>query len=161
MAQISQNRPVLFRLRSYDAISESLHFPFTLYRHQCSWPLGNLDRIMFSPSVAKANFLNLGAGLNEAVAGGAEWLHFFARDGRMMPKISFGAPVVPACREAVFDVKLGCIELEARVDDFINVGADVLSPSSDTSTGCGHQQDRRCWCRLWCCFKPCYKCEFC
>jgi pentose-5-phosphate-3-epimerase len=94
-------------------------------------PLGTSDRIIVSPSVAKADFLNLGADLQAAVDGGAEWLHFSVQDGRMVPKISFGAPVVASCRKAfpntIFDVKLGCIEPEARVDDFIKAGADILS----------------------------------
>jgi ribulose-phosphate 3-epimerase len=32
--------------------------------------------IIISPSVAKANMLNLGSDLQAAVDGGAEWLHF-------------------------------------------------------------------------------------
>jgi ribulose-phosphate 3-epimerase len=93
--------------------------------------LGAPNRIIVSPSVAKANFLNLGADLASAIDGGAEWLHFSVQDGRMVPKISFGAPVVAACRDAfpntVFDVKLGCIEPEARVNDFVKAGADIIS----------------------------------
>lgn len=94
-------------------------------------PLGKPDRIIVSPSVAKADFLNLGADLASAVEGGAEWLHFSVQDGRMVPKISFGAPLVAACRSSfpntVFDVKLGCIEPELRLNDFIKAGADVIS----------------------------------
>lgn len=94
-------------------------------------PLGSPDRIIVSPSVAKANFLTLGQDLDAAISGGAEWLHFSVQDGRMVPKISFGAPVVAACRDAfpdtVFDVKLGCIEPEHRVDEFVKAGADVIS----------------------------------
>ena len=94
-------------------------------------PLGPPNRIIVSPSVAKADFLHLGKDLEAAVQGGAEWLHFSVQDGRMVPKISFGAPVVASCREAfpdtIFDVKLGCIEPEHRVDDFVKAGADVLS----------------------------------
>ena len=94
-------------------------------------PLGPPNRIIVSPSVAKANFLALGEDLRAAVDGGADWLHFSVQDGRMVPKISFGAPIVAACRDAfpntVFDVKLGCIEPEARVADFIKAGADILS----------------------------------
>ena len=33
-------------------------------------------RVIISPSVAKADFMNLGADLRAAVDGGAEWLHF-------------------------------------------------------------------------------------
>lgn len=104
---------------------------FSLTKSLALVPLGTPDRIIVSPSVAKANFLNLGADLDAAVKGGAEWLHFSVQDGRMVPKISFGAPVVAACRAAfpntVFDVKLSCIEPEARVNDFIKAGADILS----------------------------------
>jgi hypothetical protein len=94
-------------------------------------PLGSPDRVIVSPSVAKANFLTLGEDLQAAVSGGAEWLHFSVQDGRMVPKISFGAPVIVACRDAfpdtVFDVKLGCIEPEHRVDDVAKAGADIIS----------------------------------
>jgi len=106
-----------------------LVFPF--FQTLALLPLGTPDRIIVSPSVAKANFLTLGADLEAVVQGGAEWLHFSVQDGRMVPKISFGAPVVAACRESfpdtVFDVKLGCIEPEARVYDFVKAGADILS----------------------------------
>ena len=34
------------------------------------------ERILISPSVAKADFLNLGADLRAAIDGGADWLHF-------------------------------------------------------------------------------------
>jgi len=87
--------------------------------------------VVISPSVAKADLLNLKHDLDAAVNGGAEWLHFSVQDGRMVPKISFGAPLVAACRKefptTIFDVKLGCIEPEHRVDDFIRAGADIIS----------------------------------
>jgi ribulose-phosphate 3-epimerase len=81
-----------------------------------------------------SKYFNLGHDLESAVAGAAEWLHFSVQDGRMVPKISFGAPIVDAWRayflpysNTVFDVKLGCIEPEARMDDFIKAGADIFS----------------------------------
>jgi ribulose-phosphate 3-epimerase len=103
--------------------------------------LGSSEKIIVSPSVAKADFLNLGRDLSEAVAGGAEWLHFSVQDGRMVPKISFGAPVVAACRDAfpdtVFDVKLGCIEPEHRISDFVKAGADILSVHPESTLQLG------------------------
>ena len=49
----------------------------------------------------------------------------------MVPKISFGAPVIAVCRqefpETVFDVKLGVVEPERRIADFIKAGADIIS----------------------------------
>lgn len=104
-------------------------------------PLGPPNRVIVSPSVAKANFLRLGEDLDAAVSGGAEWLHFSVQDGRMVPKISFGAPVVASCRDAfpntVFDVKLGCIEPEHRVPDFVKVGADILSVHPESTVQLG------------------------
>jgi ribulose-phosphate 3-epimerase len=104
-------------------------------------PLGTSQRIIIAPSVAKANFLNLGSDLSAAVDGGAEWLHFSIQDGRMIPKISFGAPLVAACREAfpnsVFDVKLGCIEPEARLNDFLKAGADIISVHPESTLQLG------------------------
>lgn len=103
--------------------------------------LGSSRNIIVSPSVAKANFLELGKDLGEAVEGGAEWLHFSIQDGRMIPKISFGAPVVAACREqfpqTVFDVKLGCIEPEHRITDFVKAGADILSVHPESTVQLG------------------------
>jgi len=60
----------------------------------------------------------------------------------MVPKISFGAPLVEACRKAfpdnvVFDVKLGCVEPEHRVDDFIKAGADILSVHPESTLQLG------------------------
>ena len=103
--------------------------------------LGSPSNIIISPSVAKANILDLGTDLSEAVNGGAEWLHFSIQDGRMVPKISFGAPLVAACRDAfpdtVFDVKLGCIEPEHRVADFVKAGADILSVHPESTVQLG------------------------
>lgn len=98
-------------------------------------------KVIISPSVAKANLLDLGTDLDAAVNGGAEWLHFSVQDGRMVPKISFGAPVVAACRKAfpntVFDVKLGCIEPERRIDDFVKAGSDILSVHPESTVQLG------------------------
>lgn len=108
-----------------------------------SLPLGpvNLARPIISPSVAKADFLRLGSELGAAVAGGAEWLHFSIQDGRMVPKISFGASIVSACRQefpdTIFDVKLGVIEPERRIADFVKAGADIISVHPESTVQLG------------------------
>ncbi|KAG8465982.1 hypothetical protein KFE25_005552 [Diacronema lutheri] len=88
-------------------------------------------RVVISPSVAKADMLNLGRECRDVVEAGAEWLHFSVQDGRMVPKISFGSPVVSALRaelpETIFDVKLGVVDPERRIDEFAKAGADILS----------------------------------
>lgn len=95
--------------------------------------------IIASPAVAKANLLYLKEDLNQAVGSGAEWLHFGIHDGRMVPEVSIGSPIVAACRKAfpdvVLDVKLGVVSPEQRLDEFIEAGADIISvhPESTTS----------------------------
>ena len=88
-------------------------------------------RPIVAPSVAKANFLALGAELEACTAAGCEWLHCSVQDGVFVPKVSFGAPVVSAARKAcpstVIDVKLGCIDPENRVAEFAAAGADAIS----------------------------------
>ena len=101
-----------------------------------------LDKnVIISPSVAKADLLNLEADLRSAVDGGAEWLHFSVQDGRMIPKISFGTAVVEACRKAfpttVLDVKLGCVEPEHCISDFVKVGADIISVHPESTLQLG------------------------
>ena len=125
--------------------SAKLLFPFLLLSFLVlqgrAFDLGLPDRIIISPSVAKANFLHLGRDLSLAVQGGAEWLHFSVQDGRMVPKISFGAPLVAACRkefpDTIFDVKLGCIEPEHRIDDFVKAGANILSVHPESTLQLG------------------------
>lgn len=112
-----------------------------LARKSNALSLGSRDNVIISPSVAKANMLDLGSDLSEAVNGGASWLHFSIQDGRMVPKISFGAPLVATCRDAfpgtVFDVKLGCIEPEHRIADFVKAGADILSVHPESTLQLG------------------------
>ena len=56
----------------------------------------------------------------------------------MVPKISLGSPIIKACRphfqNTVFDVKLGVIEPEHRIAEFVKAGADVISVHPEVST---------------------------
>lgn len=87
---------------------------------------------MISPSVAKANFWNLGEDVSAVVDGGAPWLHLSVQDGVFLPKVSFGSPVVKAIREnvpddIVLDVKLSVANPENRISEFAKAGADIIS----------------------------------
>ena len=95
-------------------------------------------RPIVAPSVAKANFLALGAELEACTAAGCEWLHCSVQDGVFVPKVSFGTDrsICYQVRELidpwrapthVIDVKLGCIDPENRVAEFAAAGADAIS----------------------------------
>jgi ribulose-phosphate 3-epimerase len=85
---------------------------------------------LIAPSLLSANFLRLEsecAMLNESQA---DWFHLDVMDGRFVPNISFGLPVISAIRKAtkkVCDVHLMIEEPEKYAEEFKRAGADVLS----------------------------------
>lgn len=85
---------------------------------------------IIAPSFLASDFLRL----NEEVAmvnnSAAEWLHLDIMDGRFVPNISFGIPVVEHIRRAtkkVCDVHLMIVEPERYVEAFRIAGADRIS----------------------------------
>ena len=85
---------------------------------------------LIAPSLLSANFLKLeeeSRMLNESEA---DWFHLDVMDGRFVPNISFGLPVISAIRKAttkVCDVHLMIEEPEKYAEEFKRAGADILS----------------------------------
>lgn len=85
---------------------------------------------IIAPSLLSANFLHLQEACNMLNQSEAEWFHLDVMDGRFVPNISFGLPVIAAIRKAtkkVCDVHLMIEEPEKYAQAFKDAGADVLT----------------------------------
>jgi len=92
---------------------------------------------MIAPSVLSADFLNLGRDVEMINNSDADWFHVDVMDGRFVPNISFGLPVIKAIKKLAkkpLDVHLMIVEPEKYFQDFKDAGADILSVHLEAST---------------------------
>ena len=85
---------------------------------------------LIAPSVLSADFLNLSRDIQMINESEADWFHLDVMDGRFVPNISFGLPVIAAIkREAkkTLDVHLMIEEPSKFAEEFKKAGADILS----------------------------------
>ncbi len=94
-------------------------------------PLRRNDGLpIIAPSILSADFARLGEEVNAVVAAGADWIHVDVMDGRYVPNITIGIPVVKALRKvtkAPLDVHLMIVEPEKYIAEFCEAGADVIT----------------------------------
>ncbi len=87
-------------------------------------------RIKLAPSVLSADFSRLGEQVAEAEAAGADYIHIDVMDGRFVPRITIGAPVVAAirrCTQLPLDVHLMIEEPQRQLEQFAKAGADIIT----------------------------------
>jgi ribulose-phosphate 3-epimerase len=85
---------------------------------------------IIAPSLLSANFLKLEQECEMLNTSAAEWFHLDVMDGRFVPNISFGLPVISAIRKStqkVCDVHLMIEEPEKYAQAFKDAGANVLT----------------------------------
>lgn len=86
--------------------------------------------VIIAPSVLSADFLHLERDIQMLNESEAQWIHLDIMDGRFVPNISFGLPIVSAVSsitEKVCDVHLMIEEPEKYIEAFAKAGADVLT----------------------------------
>ena len=86
--------------------------------------------VEIAPSILSADFTKLGEEIRAIEEGGAQVIHVDVMDGRFVPNITIGLPVVKSIRQHTrlpIDTHLMIVEPSRYAEKFVEAGADMVS----------------------------------
>jgi ribulose-phosphate 3-epimerase len=99
--------------------------------------MGAFVVLKVAPSILSADFSRLGAEIEAADKAGADWFHLDVMDGRFVPNLTLGIPVIESIRKVTkkpFDVHLMILEPERYIERFRAAGADHINVHVEATT---------------------------
>ncbi|MFI5159371.1 MAG: ribulose-phosphate 3-epimerase [Sphingobacteriales bacterium] len=85
---------------------------------------------LIAPSILAADFANLQRDVEMLNSSDGDWMHVDVMDGRFVPNISFGFPVLKAVKQYAkkfLDVHLMIVEPDKYIKEFVEAGADSIT----------------------------------
>ena len=101
---------------------------------------------LIAPSILAADFARLGDEVEAVLMSGADLIHFDVMDNHFVPNLTVGPTVLAALRKrfpgVAFDVHLMVDPVERLVDEFLEVGASMISVHPEACQDVGEVLDR-------------------
>lgn len=94
------------------------------------------EKVLIAPSILSADFTRLAEAIALIEAGGADYIHVDVMDGRFVPNLTIGPPVIKALKRissTPLDVHLMIGNADQTIDWYLDAGADLISVHVEAS----------------------------